>query len=85
MSIIAWVLLGLIAGFLTGRVVGSGARTSTDIVLGAVGGVFGGVAFHLLDPAPGSGLELWSYVLPVIGAVILLVVYKSIVWMGVPT
>jgi uncharacterized membrane protein YeaQ/YmgE (transglycosylase-associated protein family) len=85
MSVIAWVLLGLIAGFLVGKVASSGGRTSTDIVFGAVGGVLGGVAFHLLDSAPGSGMELWSYVLPVVGAVVMLVVYKSIVWLGAST
>lgn len=79
MLILAWVLSGLVSGLFIGRVVSSAKETSTDIVLGIVGGVLGGVAFHVLGPPHASYLDVWNFLLPIVGAATLLVVYYSIV------
>lgn len=73
MSIVAWILLGLISGFIASRLVNrSGEGVLLDIVLGVVGAVVGGFLFNMLG-APGvSGLNLWSMFVAVIGAMVIL-------------
>jgi uncharacterized membrane protein YeaQ/YmgE (transglycosylase-associated protein family) len=78
MGIIAWILLGLVAGFIASKIVsGSGAGTVVDIVLGVVGAVVGGLIFHLAGASGVTGLNIWSLVVAVLGAVIVLGVYHA--------
>ncbi len=80
MSILAWVVLGLIAGFLGSKIVNkTGEGVVTDVVLGVVGAVVGGWLFNRFGEAGVTGLNLWSLIVAVIGAVIVLVLYHAIV------
>jgi uncharacterized membrane protein YeaQ/YmgE (transglycosylase-associated protein family) len=79
MSILAWIILGLIAGFIGSKLVNkSGEGVFLDIVLGIVGAVVGGWVFQTFGSAGVTGLNLYSLLVAVIGAVIVLVVYHII-------
>lgn len=79
MSIFAWILLGLIAGFIGSKIVNkSGEGLILDVVLGIVGAVVGGYLFTLFGAAPVTGLNLYSLLVAVIGAIVVLVVYHMI-------
>ena len=80
MSIIGWLILGLIAGFIASKIVNkSGEGLLLDIVLGIVGAVVGGFLFSQFGAAPVTGLNIYSMVVAVIGAIIVLLVYHAIV------
>jgi uncharacterized membrane protein YeaQ/YmgE (transglycosylase-associated protein family) len=79
MSIIGWLILGLIAGFIASKVVNkSGEGLLLDIILGIVGAVVGGFLFSLIGAAPVTGLNIYSMVVAVIGAIVVLLVYHAI-------
>lgn len=80
MSIIAWLILGLIAGFIGSKIVNStGQGVIIDIVLGVIGAFVGGYLFTLFGAAPVTGLNLYSLLVAVVGAVIVLVIYHAVV------
>ena len=79
MSILAWIVLGLIAGFIGSKIVNkSGEGILMDIVLGILGAVAGGWLFNQFGHSGVTGLNIYSLVVAVIGAVILLVIYHAI-------
>ncbi len=79
MSIIAWIVLGLIAGFIGSKLVNRrGEGLFLDIILGIVGAVVGGWVFSLFGGGGVSGLNLHSLLVAVVGAVLVLVVYHAI-------
>lgn len=79
MSILAWVVLGLIAGFVGSKIVNkSGEGIVLDIVLGIVGAVLGGWLFNRFGASGVTGLNLYSLLVAVIGSVVLLVVFHAI-------
>ncbi|MEG6507376.1 GlsB/YeaQ/YmgE family stress response membrane protein [Methyloligella sp. 2.7D] len=79
MSIIAWVILGLIAGFIASKIVNkSGQGMLMDIVLGIVGAVVGGVVFNFFGAAGVTGLNLYSFIVAIAGAVIVLWIYHAV-------
>jgi uncharacterized membrane protein YeaQ/YmgE (transglycosylase-associated protein family) len=79
MSLLAWVVLGLVAGFIGSKLVNKrGEGLLLDIVLGIVGAIAGGFVFNALG-APGvSGLNLYSLFVAVVGSVLLLVLYHAV-------
>ena len=80
MSIIAWVVLGLIAGFIASKIVNkSGEGFILDIVLGIIGAVVGGFIFSAIGAAPVTGFNIYSLFVAVIGAIVVLVAYHAIV------
>jgi len=80
MSIIAWLVLGLIAGFIASRIVNkTGEGLWLDIVLGVVGAELGGWLFSLFGMSRVTGLNLYSLLVAVVGAVILLFVYHQLI------
>ena len=71
MGVIYWIIVGLIAGWLAGRVMkGGGYGVLFDIILGIVGGIVGGWLFGMLGISAGGGL-IGSIIVAFIGAVIL--------------
>ena len=79
MTIIAWIILGLIAGFIGSKIVNkSGDGILVDIGLGVVGAVVGGWLFNTFGMAGVSGLNLYSVLVAVLGAVVVLVVYHAV-------
>jgi uncharacterized membrane protein YeaQ/YmgE (transglycosylase-associated protein family) len=80
MSIIGWLILGLIAGFVASKIVNkTGEGLVLDIVLGIVGAVVGGWLFAALGGTGVTGFNLYSMFVAVIGAIIVLVVYHAVV------
>jgi uncharacterized membrane protein YeaQ/YmgE (transglycosylase-associated protein family) len=78
-SILAWVVLGLIAGFIGSKIVNkSGEGVVLDIVLGIIGALIGGWLFNRFGASGVTGLNLYSLLVAVIGSVVLLVVYHAI-------
>ncbi len=79
MSIIAWIILGLIAGFIGSKIVNrSGQGLVLDIVLGVVGAVVGGFIFNAIGEVGVTGLNLYSLIVAVIGAIVVLVIYHAV-------
>jgi uncharacterized membrane protein YeaQ/YmgE (transglycosylase-associated protein family) len=79
MSIIAWLILGLIAGFIGSKIVNkSGEGVLLDIVLGIVGAIAGGYLFHFFGAAGVNGLNLYSLLVAVVGSVVVLMVYHAV-------
>jgi uncharacterized membrane protein YeaQ/YmgE (transglycosylase-associated protein family) len=80
MSFIAWIVLGLIAGFIASKIVNkSGEGVILDIVLGVVGAVVGGWLFNAFGMAGVTGFNIYSMVVAVLGAIVFLVVYHLLI------
>jgi uncharacterized membrane protein YeaQ/YmgE (transglycosylase-associated protein family) len=78
MSFIAWIVLGLVAGFIVGKLVNkSGKGMFWDIVLGIVGAVVGGLLLNVIGMAGVTGLNMYSLLVAVIGAAVFLVLYHT--------
>jgi len=79
MSIIGWIILGLIAGFIASKIVNkTGQGFFLDIVLGIVGAIVGGFIFSAVGASGITGFNLWSMIVAIIGAVIVLVIYHAV-------
>jgi uncharacterized membrane protein YeaQ/YmgE (transglycosylase-associated protein family) len=80
MSILAWIVLGLIAGFVGSKIVNkTGEGLVMDIVLGIIGAVAGGFLFNMFGASGVTGLNLYSLLVAVVGAVVVLLVYHAVV------
>ncbi len=79
MSIIAWIILGLIAGFIGSKIVNkTGQGIITDILLGIAGAVVGGWLFSLIGMHGVTGLNIYSLIVAIVGAVVFLLIYHAI-------
>ena len=79
MSIIAWILLGLVAGFVASKIVNrTGEGVVIDILLGICGAVVGGWLFRAFGSAGVSGLNLRSLFVATVGAAAVLLVYHAV-------
>jgi uncharacterized membrane protein YeaQ/YmgE (transglycosylase-associated protein family) len=79
MSILAWIVLGLVAGFIGSKIVNkTGEGFVLDIVLGIVGAVVGGYLFSILGVAGVTGVNISSLFVAVVGAVLVLVAYHAV-------
>jgi uncharacterized membrane protein YeaQ/YmgE (transglycosylase-associated protein family) len=79
MSFLAWIVLGLLAGFIGSKIVNKhGEGMILDILLGIVGAVVGGWLFHTFGASGVTGLNVYSLLVAVIGSVVFLVVYHAI-------
>jgi uncharacterized membrane protein YeaQ/YmgE (transglycosylase-associated protein family) len=76
-GIIAWIILGAIAGWITNLLMGGKEGVIATIVLGIVGAVVGGyLAGTVLKVADVTGINIESIVVSVIGAVIVVAAYR---------
>jgi uncharacterized membrane protein YeaQ/YmgE (transglycosylase-associated protein family) len=79
MSIIGWIVLGLIAGFIASKIVNKqGQGLMLDIVLGVVGAIVGGWLFSMLGAEGISGVNIYSMLIAVIGAIVVLFLYHAV-------
>jgi uncharacterized membrane protein YeaQ/YmgE (transglycosylase-associated protein family) len=79
MTFLAWIVLGLIAGFIGSKLVNkSGEGALLDIALGIVGAFVGGWLFNTFGMVGVTGLNVYSMVVAVVGAVVVLVLYHAI-------
>ena len=80
MSLLAWIVLGLIAGFIGSKIVNNtGQGLVIDILLGIVGAVVGGFLFNQFGQPGVSGLNLYSLLVAIVGAVVVLWLYHAVV------
>ncbi len=86
MSVIAWIILGLIAGWIANRIVyRTGGGVLTDLVLGIVGALIGGWLFNAFGEPGVTGVNLWSLLVAIAGAVVVLLIYHAIAGRPRPT
>jgi uncharacterized membrane protein YeaQ/YmgE (transglycosylase-associated protein family) len=79
MSIIGWIILGLISGFIASKIVNrTGEGFFLDIVLGIVGAIVGGFIFTAVGATGVTGFNLYSMFVAVIGAIVVLVLYHAL-------
>ena len=79
MSIVAWIVLGLIAGFIASKIVNkAGEGLFLDILLGIIGAVVGGWLFRAFGMHGVSGFNLYSLLVAVAGAIVFLVIYHAL-------
>ncbi len=79
MSIIGWLILGLIAGFIASKIVNkTGEGLVLDILLGIVGAIVGGFLFSFFGASPVTGLNIYSMFVAIIGAIVVLFVYHAV-------
>ena len=79
MSVVTWIVLGLISGFIASKIVNkTGEGAVMDIVLGIVGAVVGGWLFTVIGHTGVTGLNLYSVFVSVIGAVVVLLIYHGL-------
>jgi uncharacterized membrane protein YeaQ/YmgE (transglycosylase-associated protein family) len=79
MYYVAWIVLGLIAGFIGSKIVNkTGEGLIMDIILGIVGAVVGGWLAGFFGLAGVSGLNIYSIAIAVGGAIVVLLVYHGI-------
>lgn len=77
MNIYIWILLGLIAGFLVSVLMGTYSVKDilTDVVLGTVGAIAGGLILSILDQPRYSGFNFYQIIIAILGAI-------ALVWLG---
>ncbi|HEX3407550.1 MAG TPA: GlsB/YeaQ/YmgE family stress response membrane protein [Caulobacteraceae bacterium] len=80
MGIIAWIVLGLIAGFIASKIVNhTGSGIIMDIVLGVVGALVGGFLFSIFGASGVTGFNIYSMIVAIVGAVVVLWIYHALV------
>jgi len=80
MGILAWIVLGLIAGFIGSKIVNhTGSGVLMDIVLGVVGALVGGFLFSMFGAAGVTGFNIYSMLVAVVGAVVVLWLYHMLI------
>lgn len=72
MGIILWIILGAIAGWFASVITESNHGVITDIILGIIGAFVGGMIMNFFGQAGVTGFNLYSIVVAVIGAVVLI-------------
>jgi|307.fasta_scaffold57881_1 uncharacterized membrane protein YeaQ/YmgE (transglycosylase-associated protein family) len=78
-QLLIWVVLGLVAGFIASKIINRrGEGIILDILLGIIGAFIGGWLFRIFGSTGVTGLNLWSLMVAVVGAVVFLVVYHGI-------
>jgi len=79
MSIIGWIVLGLVAGVIASRIVDAhGQGLMVEIVLGIVGAIVGGVLFSAFGAEGVTGFNLYSMIVAIIGSVVVLWLYHAL-------
>lgn len=79
-DIITWIVVGGLAGWVASMITGTNAGQGVvgNIIAGIVGAFVGGLIFGLLGGAGFTGFNIWSFVVALVGAVIVLFIWKAI-------
>jgi uncharacterized membrane protein YeaQ/YmgE (transglycosylase-associated protein family) len=79
MHLLAWLILGLVAGFIGSKIVNStGSGLVVDIILGIIGAIAGGYLFRFFGSHGVTGLNLYSLLVAVVGSIVVLVVFHAL-------
>ena len=80
MSIVSWIVLGLVAGFIGSKIVNSqGQGLWLNMVLGIVGAIVGGILFNMFGASGITGFNIYSMIVAVVGSVLVLWTYHALV------
>ena len=78
-SIISWIILGLIAGFIGSKIVDRpGQGLWLDMALGIIGALVGGFLFSLFGATGVTGLNIWSMIVAIVGSIVVLLIYNAV-------
>ena len=78
-SIISWIILGLIAGFIGSKIVDRrGQGLWLDMALGIIGALVGGFLFSLFGATGVTGLNVWSMIVAIVGSIVVLLIYNAV-------
>mgnify|MGYP003479879050 CR=1 FL=1 len=79
-GIITWIIVGGIAGWVASIITKTNASQGLlgNIFVGIIGGLIGGFLFGLIGGTGFTGFNIWSFFVAVVGAVILLVIWKAV-------
>lgn len=75
---IFWIVLGAIAGWIAGKLVGGSGGLIKNIIVGVLGSILGGWLFSQFGKAGVTGINWWSLLVAVVGSVVLLFLLKLI-------
>ena len=79
MSFLVWIVLGLVAGFIASKIVNKqGEGLFLDVILGIIGAVVGGWLFALFGASGVTGVNLYSLLVAVAGAILVLFAYHAL-------
>lgn len=80
MGIIGWIILGGLAGWIASMIAGTDRKQGLlgNIVVGIIGAFVGGFIFNLFGGAGVTGFNIWSFIVTVVGSVILLFIWKAL-------
>jgi len=80
LGIIGWIILGGLAGWVASMIVGTNKQQGIggNIVAGVLGALLGGFIFNLIGGVGFTGFNLWSFLVAVIGAVIILLIWRGL-------
>lgn len=79
MSLFSWIVLGLITGFIASKIINRvGEGVIVDVLLGVGGAILGGWLFRFFGMPPVTGVNVYSAVVAIIGAAVVLLVYHTL-------
>ncbi len=78
MGIIAWIIIGALAGWIASVILHEREGLLMNIVIGIVGAFIGGYVFSALGHAPVTGFNAYSLFVAVVGSLILLVIVRAV-------
>lgn len=78
MGLLAWIIVGLIAGWLASKAMPSSLGTIGDTIVGMIGALIGGFIFNELGSSGATGLNIWSIFVAFIGALVLLFLIRAV-------
>jgi uncharacterized membrane protein YeaQ/YmgE (transglycosylase-associated protein family) len=78
MSIIVWIILGLVAGWLASALMGRSGSVLSDILLGILGAIVGGFLSSAIFGWDVTGFNLSSVIISVVGAIVVIAIYRAL-------
>ncbi|OYX43717.1 hypothetical protein B7Y94_01150 [Candidatus Saccharibacteria bacterium 32-49-12] len=84
LGFLGWIILGGLAGWVASMIAGTDAKQGLlgNIIVGIVGGFLGGWLFGLFGGDGVTGFNLWSFLVALVGAVVLLFIWKAVTGRG---
>ncbi len=77
MNILLWIILGALAGWIAGAIMGNTRGLLTNIIVGIIGAFLGGWLFDMFGSAGVTGFNVYSLLVAVVGAIVLLVIVRA--------
>jgi len=78
MSILIWIIFGAIVGWIASAIMGTSEGLLMDIIFGIVGAVLGGWLMSFIGKSGVSGFNLYSFLVAIFGAVVLIAIVRAI-------